>query len=104
MPMTEAKIVLMRRDNKGKSLKEVNDSLISDVIEKFGGCSSLPGKGFYKGEKGKLYEDEIINLLVAVEPSKSVDEDLLHLAARYKRQAKQEAVMLVNSHREVVFI
>lgn len=103
---SEAKIILMQKDNQGKSLKEINDKVIAEAIDLFGGCSATPAKGYWQDPKTKMiFEDDTLELTIATPNSHpGIDQLLEGLAYKYMKAANQFGVYLRNSQGQVVIV
>lgn len=103
---SEAKIILMQKDNNGQSLKDVNDKVIAECIDLFGGCSATPAKGYWKDPKtDMIFEDETLELTIATPNSHpGIDTLLEGIAYKYLKMANQFGVYLRNSQGQVVIV
>lgn len=100
--MKIVKIILMKNDNNGNSLKALNDVYISSFCKTFGGCTTYDANGYwYSGRE--LYKDKALVCEIFVDTTSDkwlVDDKELKpffvgIAKQYKRAAKQEAVSLI---------
>lgn len=107
--MQENVIHLMKTDNQGNDIAELNDRFIRNVCRVFGGATVTEGKGLWYSDTGIKFEDNILRVVTAFDPSASSDglvnnrQHFEHLANLYKEEAKQEAVYIVIAG-EVSFI
>lgn len=99
--MIENIIHLMKRDNDGNDLIELNESFIKLACQIFGGASVTEGRGLWYDNNGNKYEDEFVRVIIGFNPSATSDglinnRDLfLNMAQQYKDDALQEAVYIV---------
>jgi hypothetical protein len=99
--MQENIIHLMKTDNQGNDLSDLNNSFIKKACQTFGGASVLDGKGLWYDKEGNKYEDEILRVIIGFNPSSSSDglsnnrNIFLNMAQQYKDDALQEAVYIV---------
>lgn len=98
--MQENIIHLMKTDNQGNDLTDLNNSFIKKACQTFGGASVLEGKGLWYDAQGNKYEDEILRVIIGFNPSASFDgltnnrDMFLNMAQQYKDDARQEAVYI----------
>lgn len=99
--MQENVIHLMKTDNQGNDLTDLNNSFIKMACQTFGGASVIEGKGLWYDKQGNKYEDEILRVIIGFNPSSSSDgltnnrNIFLNMAQQYKDDAFQEAVYIV---------
>ena len=107
--MQENIIHLMKTDNQGNDIAELNDRFIRNVCRVFGGATVTEGKGLWYSEHGLKFEDNILRVSTAFDPSASTDglinnrQRFENMAQQYKDDAMQESVYIVIAG-EVSFI
>lgn len=99
--MQENIIHLMKTDNQGNDLSELNEIFIQKICRLFGGATITEGKGLWYSYTGVKFEDDILRVSTAFDPSASSDglvnnrQHFEHLADLYKDEAKQGSVYIV---------
>jgi hypothetical protein len=94
-------IHLMKADNQGNDLADLNNSFIKMACRTFGGASVIEGKGLWYDKEGNKYEDGILRVIIGFNPSASFEgltnnrDIFLNMAQQYKDDAMQEAVYIV---------
>jgi len=91
----EARIYCPLTDNDGNDLSKIQKHLASIFGDKFGGFTQTNVRGFWRGDHGKDYEQEMLEFEVAVNVGREATvTDLMDIAKWLKIAAKQEAVYL----------
>lgn len=67
-------IYLMKKDNNGKDLSELNNDIIKELSDTFGGCTVVNGKGYWV-DNNTLYKDD--NIIVTCNYSE-LSNDMLN--------------------------
>jgi hypothetical protein len=99
--MQENIIHLMKTDNQGNDLTELNDKFIQKICRLFGGATMTEGKGLWYSVTGVKFEDDILRVVTAFDPSASCDkldnnrQHFENLAYEYMKEAMQESVYIV---------
>ena len=89
--MTMCTIKLMCWDNEGDPLTDLNNDTIKQIVDAFGGCTVIEGKGFWQQED-TLYNEDILDVSIAMDARNHVAFQTM--ALEYKRLAKQESVFV----------
>jgi len=92
--MKEFKLILVLKDNSGNSLEGLNNAVISQVINKFGGATVFPALGYYVSNEGKTIIDQVLNLIISAEDVPETYAYLKNISRVYKVGGKQECVYL----------
>lgn len=90
--MREALFICPTKDNDGADLTGIRDEAISQLCSCFGGCSVRPAYGTWCGPDGKVYQEDVWELVAAYEPTDSNDSILRGIATRTGVKGKQLAV------------
>jgi len=100
------------KDNDGILLEAENKIILSKLAQTFGGYTALNGIGaWYDTESGKLFEDDILRVLVYLGDYPKNDSkyselrtSFLNVAHEAKVTHRQYSVYVEFSEREVIFI
>lgn len=91
----------MKTDNQGNDLSELNERYIQKICRLFGGATIAEGKGLWYSDTGVKFEDNILRVVTAFDPSASCDnldnnrQHFENLAYQYMKEANQESVYIV---------
>lgn len=85
-------IYLMKKDNSGKDLSDLNNDIIKELSDTFGGCTVVNGKGYWV-DNGTLYKDDnIIATCNYSELSKNMFSAFLNAINKEFKEGEQLAV------------
>lgn len=85
-------IYLMKKDNSGKDLTKLNNGIIKELSDTFGGCTVVNGQGYWI-DNDILYKDDIIIAKCNYsELSKNMINAFLNAINKEFKEGKQLAV------------
>lgn len=90
--MREARIILPKADNAGKSLDHAHAELAMMLCKAFGGATATDSNGMWVSPSGKLYAEPGTAYDVAMEDKAENDVTLRSIAVRFGRLCQQEAM------------
>jgi Protein of unknown function (DUF3574) len=102
--MKEAFIHLVKNDNQGRDLTDLNQSYLTLIAQTFGGFTVTEARGGWINPDGKLYDEPVLRVSIAMADTKETNEKLKQIATAYKALANQEAVYTVDTKGDVYFI
>jgi len=89
-----ATLTLPLCDNAGLRLTEVHRVLRSQLLEAFGGYTQSLVTGAWRGEDGKVYQDDSLKYEIAMDTGVSAGKKLVRIATVACGSARQECVMV----------
>ncbi len=95
MRVYENTIHLMKQDNEGHDLAQVNDLYIKKICNLFGGCTVTHAMGYWFDSDGQKYVDEVLRIQTAFDLTEENKQKFLDLAEQYKAAARQLCVYVV---------
>lgn len=101
----EARIIVPQTDNDGISLKWLQSQFEDKIVSKFGGFTLQEAQGgWHSIQTRKTYLEAVWLYDLAVEDNKQVESELIAIAARLKKEGRQEAIYLRLPAGKVVYI
>lgn len=85
-------IYLMKKDNSGKDLTKLNNDIIKNLSDTFGGCTVVNGKGYWVDNDTLYKDDNIIAKCNYLELSKDMINAFLNAINKEFKEGKQLAV------------
>lgn len=85
-------IYLMKKDNNGKDLTDLNNSIIKKLSNTFSGCTVVNGKGYWVDSDTLYKDDNIIATCNYSELSKDMINAFLNAINKEFKEGKQLAV------------
>lgn len=85
-------IYLMKKDNSGKDLSDLNNDIIKELSDTFGGCTVVNGKGYWVDNDTLYKDDNIIVNCNYLELSKDMINAFLNAINKEFKEGKQLAV------------
>lgn len=85
-------IYLMKKDNNGKDLTKLNNGIIKEFSDTFGGCTVVNGKGYWVDNDTLYKDDNIIAKCNYSELSKDMIKAFLNAINKEFKEGKQLAV------------
>lgn len=85
-------IYLMKKDNSGKDLSDLNNDIIKELSSAFGGCTVLNGKGYWVNNDTLYRDDNIIAKCNYSEWSKDMINAFMNAINKEFKEGKQLAV------------
>lgn len=85
-------IYLMKKDNSGKDLSDLNNDIIKELSDTFGGCTVVNGKGYWVDNDTLYKDDNIIVNCNYLELSKDMINAFLNAIHKEFKEGKQLAV------------
>ena len=89
-----ATLTLPLRDNAGVQLQEVHKVLRTQLLEAFGGYTQSLVTGAWRGEDGKVYQDDSLKYEIAMDTGVSAGKKLVRIATVACASARQECVLV----------
>lgn len=103
--MRECKLILPKHDNDGRVLGAAHADLCRALLDSIGGYTCIHGAGAWRNpETGRVFNEEVVTYVVAVDPQTDHVEFLRALAAAFKVDAQREAVYFVGPDGGVEFL
>ena len=85
-------IYLMKKDNNGKDLTDLNNGIIKELSDTFGGCTVVNGKGYWVDNDTLYKDDNIIVKCNYSELSKDMINAFLNAINKEFKEGEQLAV------------
>lgn len=85
-------IYLMKKDNNGKELSELNNDIIKELSDTFGGCTVVDGRGYWIDNDTLYKDDNIIATCNYSELSKDMLNAFLNAINKEFKEGEQLAV------------
>lgn len=102
--INEFAIHLVKQDNNGNDLTDLNNLTLQTVARAFGGFTVTEARGGWISDSGKLYDEPVLRVLIACENTPENSGKLKQIALNYKTEAGQEAVYVKAFDGAVLFI
>jgi hypothetical protein len=102
--MREGMFIIPKRDNNGNDLAEVVSSALSALTERFGGATVVEGRGVWRDETGKLYQEPVSTITTAYNPDPAADASFQSIAVSAAMQAAQHAVYVRTASGDVSIV
>jgi hypothetical protein len=99
-----ATLILPLRDNAGRKLTLQHANLRVALLNDFGGYTQTLVTGAWKGDGGKVYQDDSLKYEIAMTTGMSDGQKLVTIATLACRDAGQECVMIQLASGVVHFI
>ena len=87
-------IYLMKKDNNGKDLTKLNNGIIKELSDTFGGCTVVNGKGYWVDNDTLYRDDNIIAKCNYSELSKDMINAFMNAINKEFKEGNQLAVSI----------
>ena len=94
--LKEAVIHLVKNDNNGNSLAELNETYLKTIAKTFGGFTVTDARGGWISDAGKLYDEPVLRVSIACDEEPETYGKLKQIATTYKQDANQVCVYIIS--------